>query len=189
MSVRGGAIAADALICYGVRMAVSRAARSFLPGAFLAFVLLPLLSCSPPAHRALYYWKTARGPSPYEIQIADRLGVDTLYVRLFDIEADGTATPALASSTDFGRRQIVPVVYIVNDALTKAGFQPKAAAASLFDSVQRWPGWSELQVDCDWTPGTRAAYFALLETLLEKLHAQGKRLSATIRLHQVKYRD
>jgi hypothetical protein len=169
-------------------MAVLRSVRSFLPGAFLAAALLPLLSCSPSAHRALYYWKTARGPSPSEIQIADRMGVDTLYVRLFDIESDGTACPALASSTDFGRRRIVPVVYIVNEALTNAGFRPKAAAASLFDSVQRWPGWSELQVDCDWTPGTRASYFSLLETLLEKLHAQGRRLSATIRLHQVKYR-
>ena len=108
---------------------------------------------------------------------------------MFDIQADGTATLALSPSTDFGRRRIVPVVYIVNDALTRPGFQPRAAAASLFDSLQGWSGWSELQVDCDWTPSTRAAYFALLDNLGKKLHAEGKSLSATIRLHQVKYRS
>jgi len=157
-------------------------------GALFASVLLLLASCSPPAHRAFYYWKTARAPSPEEIQIADRLGVDRLYVRMFDVEADGTASPGLPRPTGLSSRQVVPVIYIVNDALAKAGFQPAAAAASLFDRAEQWPSWKELQLDCDWTPGTRAAYFALLDALRSRLHAQGRLLSATIRLHQVKYR-
>jgi hypothetical protein len=181
-------------------MAVSLATR-FSSGVLLAWILLPLLSCSPPARRALYYWKTAWGPSAEEIAIADRLGVDRLYVRMFDVEADGTATPPLgfsasdrASWTEAGRREVVPVVYVVNDALLQGNFRPSDSAASLLAGVSRiWgtdePSWNELQIDCDWTQTTRAAYFALLESLRGRLYAQGKHLSATVRLHQVKYRD
>jgi hypothetical protein len=166
---------------------------------FLA--LLPILaSCSLPAHRAFYYWKTAKGPSADELALADRAGADRLYVRLFDIDETGAATPALAvtgsqrgSWTAGGKRELVPVVYIANDALAGPGFAPREAARSLVTGVTRlWdvdgPGWKELQLDCDWTETTQKAYFAMLAAVRGELHAQGRILSATIRLHQVKYR-
>ena len=171
-------------------MASASVARDVLRAVILSSILF-LLSCSPPAHRALYYWKSARGPSAQEIGTADRLGVDRLYVRLFDVAADGTATPALASWPDTGNWEIVPVVYIVNDALLQPGFHPADAAAFLLARVSGGPvgPWEEMQLDCDWTAGTRAAYFSLLQSLRGRLHAEGKRLSATVRLHQVKYRS
>jgi len=42
----------------------------------------------------------------------------------------------------------------------------------------------ELQVDCDWTDTTKGAYFELLRQLKGPVA-----LSATIRLHQIKYRE
>jgi hypothetical protein len=43
----------------------------------------------------------------------------------------------------------------------------------------------EIQFDCDWTDGTRAAYF----DFLQQYHGLSKQIiTATIRLHQVKYR-
>jgi hypothetical protein len=45
----------------------------------------------------------------------------------------------------------------------------------------------EIQLDCDWTESTKTAYFAFLSALKAK-HA-GVSLSATIRLHQIKYRE
>jgi len=42
----------------------------------------------------------------------------------------------------------------------------------------------EIQVDCDWTPKTQKRYFAFLKLLKEE---SKKKISATIRLHQVKY--
>ncbi len=45
----------------------------------------------------------------------------------------------------------------------------------------------EIQIDCDWTERTRNAYFQLLTALKREPFLQGKILSATIRLHQVKY--
>jgi hypothetical protein len=47
----------------------------------------------------------------------------------------------------------------------------------------------ELQIDCDWTESTRATYFALLERLADRARAGGALLAATIRLHQIKYRE
>ena len=42
----------------------------------------------------------------------------------------------------------------------------------------------ELQIDCDWSGSSQSNYFKLLEDLKSKLN---KTLSATIRLHQIKY--
>jgi len=44
----------------------------------------------------------------------------------------------------------------------------------------------EIQLDCDWTAETRDRFFSLLRNLREGL-APGTVLSATLRLHQVKY--
>jgi hypothetical protein len=46
----------------------------------------------------------------------------------------------------------------------------------------------EFQVDCDWTQGTREAFFRLLEKIRGHL-PHGVLLSATIRLHQYKFPD
>ncbi len=46
----------------------------------------------------------------------------------------------------------------------------------------------EMQIDCDWTETTRSKYFLLLKVLREKLSPQHKTLSATLRLHQIKYK-
>ena len=61
--------------------------------------------------------------------MADSLGVEPLYVRVFDVEADGTATPPLAGWAGAGNREIVPVVYVVNGArLQPTGPPPRQRA-------------------------------------------------------------
>ena len=44
----------------------------------------------------------------------------------------------------------------------------------------------EIQVDCDWTESTQVSFFKLCEVLRDMLHKDGIKLSATIRLHQLK---
>jgi len=45
----------------------------------------------------------------------------------------------------------------------------------------------EIQFDCDWSKSTQHKYFSLLKLLKNELSAIGIELSATIRLHQIKY--
>ena len=46
--------------------------------------------------------------------------------------------------------------------------------------------YNEIQIDCDWTETTRDAYFRFLKALAEH---SGKRLSCTLRLHQIRDRQ
>ncbi|MBX2872478.1 MAG: hypothetical protein KTR30_10275 [Saprospiraceae bacterium] len=47
----------------------------------------------------------------------------------------------------------------------------------------------EIQIDCDWSQQTRNSYFLLLHTLKNQYLRTDQLLSATIRLHQLKYPD
>ena len=87
---------------------------------------------------------------------------------------------------------IVPVVYIMNNVLTTlSGSQPDSLAARIYRFVQGKvnlagkTGFAELQIDCDWTQTTRDAYFNFLNALRTQLD-DSIRLSATLRLHQVR---
>jgi hypothetical protein len=102
-----------------------------------------------------------------------------------------SGTPALPPNVE-----AVPVVFIRERVLRRLD---PAASPKLADDVWRTvqahmatlgtvPA-RELQIDCDWTDSTRAAYFALLERLGERARAAGTTLTATIRLHQIKYRE
>ncbi|HEY1053881.1 MAG TPA: hypothetical protein VGE24_02070, partial [Emticicia sp.] len=56
---------------------------------------------------------------------------------------------------------------------------------SQLKTIWRDRPYTEIQFDCDWTIGTRNKYFKFLD--LYRKHCQGKMLSATIRLHQIKF--
>lgn len=44
----------------------------------------------------------------------------------------------------------------------------------------------EVQLDCDWTPSTRDAFFSLCQHLRDTLHAQGRLLSVTVLFRKIK---
>jgi len=151
----------------------------------------------PGARRAFYYWRTTFALSAAERTALTEAHVTTLYVRAFDLgwsaiegraEVLGGLTAAEAAPAGV---DVVPVVYIKNEV-----FQ-KLASAKLPELAQTtWAGVQarmrplgaprELQLDCDWTPSTREAYFAFLTQLRA---VAGVPLSATIRLHQAKFRE
>ena len=154
----------------------------------------------PPPQRAFYYWRTTLRLSPAERQALAALHVTRLYLRMFDLDwrdgavevagpvalAEGEAVPA--------GLEVVPTVYLVNEVVARLDAPGvDALAARLLaevDARARRLGvtWRELQLDCDWTDRTRGRYFALLEAVKARLPA-GAILSATIRLHQIKYRE
>ena len=146
----------------------------------------------PPATRAFYFWRTTFRLSAIERRALAELHVARLYVRAFDVDWDGA--PELRGVIDPVERapdgvEIVPVVFVRDDVLRRADRAPLARelwtrARALAVQLGREP--RELQLDCDWTDATRDAYF----DLIRRVRAEAKiAITATIRLHQIKYRE
>lgn len=147
---------------------------------------------------AFYHWKTNLEIDEPTHQQLQSLGVEKLYVKFFDVDWNSAkAEPiALASlqteAAELKRFEIIPTVFITNrtfvqcsDAMVeRVAFLIAQKFSSLFGKYQITP--TEIQFDCDWTQTTRAKYFHFLERF-KKHYAKPVQLSATIRLHQIKY--
>lgn len=177
----------------------------------LAAVALAALGCtrrapetSPAAPtRAFYYWRTTLHFSEVEKRALGELAIGRLYVRVFDVDWDhreNAATPlgplVIGSEGGVpGAVEVVPVVFIRERALRHLDAPATTALAdnvwrkvsAMIPRLGRRSG--ELQFDCDWSDTTRDRFFAFLTAVGERARPAGVTLSATIRLHQVKYRE
>jgi hypothetical protein len=171
-------------------------------------VLLLLLvfftwSCTTKHHeviRGFYYWKTIYRPSPYETDRLRKLQVHKMYLRFFDVDDNENLqhpipiAPMRMEAKDSGLSYI-PVVFITQNALIEV--QDSAirrlaqSICALTTEMCRQYGLNpdELQIDCDWTAGTKIKYFSLLQEIKKHPFMKGKRLSCTIRMNQVKYQN
>lgn len=150
--------------------------------------------------RSFYYWKTVFTLSPNEQETLQQLSVHKLYVKFFDVEWNTESRkPQPAAKSIFQQKppagiSITPVVFITQEPLQRSNTAQldtlAANIANLLSSIAANNQLSlsnEVQLDCDWTAGTKEAYFHLLETLKKQLFFQHKIVSATIRLHQLKF--
>ena len=151
---------------------------------------------------AFYFWRTDFSLSTDEQNRLETLGAQRVYVRMFDVDWDIGAGKAYPVQTLRGTRdttmkaEIVPTIFITNRTFTHI---PPSGVSELagrilrltlsLTSALRFPPVHEMQIDCDWTEGTRGKYFALARELRALLLDEDMVLSATIRLHQVKYRN
>ncbi|HLV46170.1 MAG TPA: hypothetical protein VKY32_03925 [Flavobacterium sp.] len=138
---------------------------------------------------SFYFWRTSFKLTSVEQQYLNELNVQKLYVRYFDVALKDTqAIPVSAVVFDHKPQnlEIVPVVYIKNEVFLQN------AADSLSTKVYRYIQQinqsagitvNEIQFDCDWSLKSKQNYFHFLDEF-KKLHPN---LSATIRLHQIKY--
>lgn len=168
------------------------------------FFLLLFCSCNNgeerKVQRSFYYWKTVFNLTAKEQQTLKELNVQKLYVKFFDVDwneeshaAQPVAKSIFSQKPPYGIA-IIPVVFITQEPfqyLDKAGIDSLAkntaallASIAANDSLQLS---NEVQLDCDWTQTTRNKYFYLLNKLKEQPFFQKKIISATIRLHQVKF--
>jgi hypothetical protein len=148
--------------------------------------------------RAFYYWKSTFSLSAFEKQMLQNLQVNRLYIKFFDVDWDATtrrAVPKAAISfAENPTLNFVPTVFITNRTLEKlswGGVDELATKIVQKINLQMSPVLekyheNELQFDCDWTLATRNKYFRLLTQIKKQLPATTK-LSATIRLHQIKF--
>lgn len=150
---------------------------------------------------AIYYWKTIVNPTTFEKRRLDSLKIQTVYLKFFDVEwneASQKAVPAakmIISDTAWLRtKAIIPTVFITNETLyhldsnaIKTLSENVSQLISKYIQSYQLADVKEIQIDCDWTETTKNKYFYLLDLLKEQHKDQ--LLSATIRLHQLKYRN
>lgn len=157
-------------------------------------LLLLLLGCAKPhveATRAFYFWRTTFTLTPRERALLTSTRTTRLYLRLFDVTWNARAARAepvgrLVFTDDVpAGLDVVPVVFLRNEVFTHEPDVVALADRVLAAVRAQNLVFHELQLDCDWTESTRDAFFTFCQRLREQL--DGKTLSATIRLHQVKY--
>lgn len=156
-----------------------------------------LISCqkeTKPHPYTFYYWKTSLSLSKSESDALKKADAPYLYTRFFDVDkVDGKFQPVatITKNESFQTdKEIVPVVFIMNRAFLN--IKPEEIdflAKSVSDLIQKknsefgFTKSNEIQIDCDWTSGTRDDYFQFLKKLKE---ISDKEITSTLRLHQVK---
>ena len=105
---------------------------------------------------------------------------EKLYIKVLDI-AYSTKLEIIKSNLQEKPKDFIPVVYITNETMQNVDFS--LISNAIIQGLKNYE-FKELQIDCDWSNKTQSNYFKLLEDLKTKLN---KTLSATIRLHQIKY--
>lgn len=165
----------------------------------ILLLLLLVFSCKQETSRSFYYWKSVYVMSSSQDAILSDLKISKLYIRFFDVdwnESAGLVTPKAKirfKEKPSGKLEIIPVIYIVNRSLQKISRQQVTNLATnilkLTNEIAENNNLSfgEFQIDCDWTESTREKYFIFLETIKSSLAPKKIKISATIRLHQVKY--
>jgi len=143
---------------------------------------------------SFYYWKTIFKLSPLEKSTLQDNQVKKLYVRYFDIDWNVKSNlPFPQSPIRFKENPkeytIVPVVYIKNKVLLNKSINVLDLAQKTSDFIKQINtkhhiSCQEIQIDCDWTIASRDNYLKFIDCFKK---ISKKKLSATIRLHQIKY--
>lgn len=160
--------------------------------------------------RSFYYWRSVLKLSGFEKQQLDSLAIKTLYIKFFDVVWDETqqqASPvakllidevSLASLRQDGTNSfffnVIPVIFITNECMQKIdSAQIQTLAENINTLTTRliqsysFNNIPELQFDCDWTTVTKDKYFLLLSKTKKIWKNTAIPISATIRLHQIKF--
>ncbi len=163
-------------------------------------IFLLLFSCTGAADTAVsfYYWKSGFSPAEDEMQLfrnlnnSGKTGSGKLYIRFFDVIDSGGPVPEAVirfNSAVPADISIIPCIYMENDVF-KNDWDYRELAGEVNGLIDQLISrsaaleYDEVQIDCDWTMGTKDNYFSFLETFRD---IAGTGISATIRLHQVKY--
>lgn len=163
---------------------------------YILSLFLVCISCKQESNHpyTFYYWRTNLALNETEKNALNKAKIPVLYTRFFDIEKlNGKFQPVgiLTKDKTFQtNKEIVPVVFIKNDVFYDVTLEEINFLAqnvySLIKKKQNELGLKssqEIQIDCDWTAGTNKQYFHFLKVLQE---LSGKKITCTLRLHQVK---
>jgi len=150
-----------------------------------------------PKPLSFYYWKTQFTLNGYEKSVLKDYGVKSLYVRYFDVDfkpEDDQPSPVSPVQLDTAVQacRVIPVIFIKNRTFERlqvadipALAQHVFALVAQINQSQRIAT-TEIQFDCDWTERTRDKFFQFIQ---QYRTITPQTISATIRLHQVKYKE
>ncbi len=162
-------------------------------GFFVFFVAF--LSCNKyKPEPSFYFWRTNASLSSKEKETLTQNNIHVLYVRFFDVDIPpGAQQPQPLGVIDSlelipNTVSVIPVVYITNHTFLnlRSPEVPGLAANVVKKVTALQKKYKELQIDCDWSEKTKDAYFSFLKEV-KKLIGNAVKLTATIRLHQIKY--
>ena len=152
-----------------------------------------LVACSAKTEKintAFYFWRTSFSLTETEQQYLKDLEVKKLYIRYFDVGLQNNepipVAPVVFNEKPTGYN-VVPVVYIKNEVFLQNG-DADSLAVKVYNYIQQINQSAdvtvnEIQFDCDWSLKSKQNYFQFIDQF-KKLHPN---VSATIRLHQIKY--
>jgi hypothetical protein len=148
---------------------------------------------------SFYYWKSTLQTSDLDtIQMA-QFGLKRLYIKYLDIDWNAIQGAQPRSITQVQQNalpqkvEIVPVVFITNRVFLNLKSEDLPILADRLLTQLKIPLSTapELQIDCDWSEGSRLRYFEFLTILKQKIRFGNfesfRNVSATIRLHQIRY--
>jgi hypothetical protein len=156
----------------------------------------------PAAETSFYYWKSVLDLNESDGNYFKQKNVHRIYIRFFDLDWDDQkkiffSLQPLTIKTEIGLpEEVVPVVFITKRALEHLALKgnPETVQFVLkqcFSIPLKNKNFNEIQMDGDWLPRTRENYFNFLEEIRKEFQRNSKSgvISATIRLHQIKYRS
>lgn len=169
--------------------------------------LLNILSfscCTTPTEKhvpanGIYYWRTTFRPTADERTFVREHHIGRIYLHMYDVDMVGYATKNIEpiATLQFQDSLIagieyVPTIYITQNAIRSLEGQEKAIAEKVVTRTLNMVDWHEIpnvqevQIDGDWQTSTQRSYFLFCKELRKLLHVRGLRLSATIRLSQLR---
>lgn len=141
---------------------------------------------------SFYYWKTIFQLSKNESEVLEQNNVTKLYIRYFDMtlkERKAIPKNPIIFNQKPQIETIVPVVFIKNEVMLEPNINLKELAEKTNNYIKQINTkysirCNEIQFDCDWSIKSKAHYFEFIN-LFKKITTN--KISATIRLHQIKY--
>ncbi|WP_312089903.1 hypothetical protein [Chryseobacterium sp.] len=165
----------------------------------LLFFILLLFSCTKKEKHSFtfYYWKTNLALDKPEKDALSKADYPFLYTRFFDVDKiNGKFEPVAVISKNQNfetEKEIVPTVFITNRSFINIQKKEIPFLAEKVNTLikkkitdYQLKANGEIQIDCDWTPGTKEDYFEFLKQLKK---ISQKEITCTLRLHQVKDKE
>jgi hypothetical protein len=124
-----------------------------------------------------YYWKSV-------YSLASNSKATPTYIKVLELSFPSSLRIRKTRFKTKLSSTFVPVIYMDNSLWLE--MSAKMMVNKVLDSLHSMSlkDYEEIQIDCDWSGRTKKRYFNFLKLLKEESR---KRISVTIRLHQVKY--